>query len=397
MLKDLFNKPKWQHRDPSVRREVIGELSDQELQQALPEVLKDPDAEVRVAALKRALSLQELQRVAAEDPEEGVRQTAGQRLRELLRQPSQDSHSLQERIEFLRNSQDQSLLEDLLHTAPHADLRRALLNLSPREKALADVAVDDTDAEMRRLALKKLEDESLLERVMRDTRRHDKRIYREARAKLQQKRLEQGDPRAVRRRRQELCSEAEKLAWTVDADRDAKSLDEIVEEWKNLPVAPEEEMQRRFDAICHRGLNKGKEASAAEEEDRDKAGTSATAQAAAQEESKDATPPRESGDADSQQAAAARKSASAQGLIERAERLARDKKSGLQQRLLSRLRESWKEAGRQQEISEEDRQRFSQALEQLEELLREQSKRNQEILEEIRGHLGEVERHLAQG
>ncbi|HSR54428.1 MAG TPA: DUF349 domain-containing protein, partial [Acidobacteriota bacterium] len=173
--------------------------------------------------------------------------------------------------------------------------------------------------------------------------------------------------------------------------------DEIVEEWKNLPVAPEEEMQRRFDAICHRGLNKRKEASAAQEEDQDKDGTSATAQAAAPQESQDAARPQESDDADSQQAAAAKKSASAQGLIERAERLARDKKSGLQQRLLSRLRESWKEAGRQQEISEEDRQRFSQALEQLEELLREQSKRNQEILEEIRGHLGEVERHLAQG
>ncbi|HSR66844.1 MAG TPA: DUF349 domain-containing protein [Acidobacteriota bacterium] len=388
MLKDLFNKPKWQHRDPSVRREVIAELSDQELEEALSELLEDPEAQVRIAALERARSLETLHRLCREDEEdeEEVREAAGQRLRQLLRDPSEDALPLSQRIDFLKGLDDQGLIEDLLSTAPHSELRRALLEMGPRQKAVADMAVDDTDHDLRLLALQRLEEEALLARVMRDTRRHDKRIHREARAKLQQKRLQRGDPKAVRRRREELCQQAEKLAWTVDADRDAKSLEVIVEEWKSLPVAAEEELQERFDAICHRGLN------------RDEAVDSAKESADQAQEPPEPAPTGEADEGETAEAAApSQQKAGAQAVIERAERLARDKKAGLQQRLLTRLKESWQTARREEEVSEEETRQFKTALSQLEQLLAEQSKRNEEILSEIRSHLGQVEQHLGQG
>ena len=50
----LLFKPKWQDKDAAVRRVAVGEENDPDLIAALPELVRsDPDASVRLAALKR--------------------------------------------------------------------------------------------------------------------------------------------------------------------------------------------------------------------------------------------------------------------------------------------------------------------------------------------------------
>src|SRR4051812_44066689 len=73
----LLFKPKWQDKDAAVRRIAVGEEHDPDLIAALPDLARsDPDAQVRLAVLKRLNDYELWRERSTGDNEPSLRRTA---------------------------------------------------------------------------------------------------------------------------------------------------------------------------------------------------------------------------------------------------------------------------------------------------------------------------------
>ena len=83
MILNRFFKPKWQHSDPQVRKQAVGEISS--VDPVLVQVARqDRSPEVHCAALERLSELSLLQQIARQDADPAVREAAESRCREPL-------------------------------------------------------------------------------------------------------------------------------------------------------------------------------------------------------------------------------------------------------------------------------------------------------------------------
>ncbi|MEA2080712.1 MAG: DUF349 domain-containing protein, partial [Pseudomonadota bacterium] len=79
-----FFKPKWQHRDPEVRRQAVQTLTSDDADILTRIAREDEAPAVRRLALRRLDDLDLMHRVSAEDNNKDIRQFAHTRLSELL-------------------------------------------------------------------------------------------------------------------------------------------------------------------------------------------------------------------------------------------------------------------------------------------------------------------------
>lgn len=255
MLTKLFSKPQWQHKDPEVRKQALAELSTEELEAALPELARtDPAPEVRLEAVERLRSLEALRSIHREDGDAAVRNGASKRLRDLLTGNAEDSPSLRERLKALNDLDDTALSEYLARYAPDQEVRDAALQHVQRQRVLGEIACHDESLELRLKALERINQESVLDRVVRETRKKDKHASRKAQQMLDEIRLERGDEKTLRKARVALCREAEAIVWKTGPAESSRSLEEITAQWKLLPSSPPDpELEHRFERICQAG------------------------------------------------------------------------------------------------------------------------------------------------
>ncbi len=269
MLTKLFNKPQWQHKNPEVRKQALAELSAEELDAALPELARsDPAPEVRLEAVERLRSLDALRSIHREDDDASVRDGASRRLRDLLTGKAEDAPSLEERLQVLHDTDDAALSEYLARYAPDEQVRDAALEHVQRQRLLGEIASHDESAALRLKALQRISQESVLERVLQETRKKDKHASRKAQEMLDEIRLKRGDEQTLRKRRMALCREAEAVVWKTGPSDTSRNLDEIAADWKSLPSSPPDpELEHRFERICQMGGEPDSKASQAEAEE----------------------------------------------------------------------------------------------------------------------------------
>lgn len=81
----IFSKPRWQSKDPLVRREAVNKDEDPALLAQLPSLARDDtDAGVRIAVMKRLADPATCQALAHDDADDGVRKSAAALLFDLL-------------------------------------------------------------------------------------------------------------------------------------------------------------------------------------------------------------------------------------------------------------------------------------------------------------------------
>ncbi len=254
MLKKIFNKPKWEHGDPAVRKEAIAAMSGEERREILPELVRnDPDAGVRIEAVGRLSSPNLLMEIQSGDQDASVRKQASQRLLDLLAGSCEDAPALKDRLRAAESLEEESQIDYVARYASEESLRESMIERIKSQRLLADIASNDASAQLRHKALERLSDEEMLERVSKETRKHDKLAHRRAEEKLLDLRIARGDVETIQKRAEELCEAAESLAWDRDT-RDLPSLSELVEQWERLP-SPEEALRARFERACNLGRN----------------------------------------------------------------------------------------------------------------------------------------------
>ncbi|HNR92066.1 MAG TPA: DUF349 domain-containing protein [Dokdonella sp.] len=241
----LFSKPRWQSKDADVRRDAVARDDDVELRAALPQLAKDdPDAGVRLAALKRLAEPALAQSLASDDRDEGVRKAAAALWTDLLTGTHAQSPSLTERLRLLRGQDDAKLIEHIAVRAPEADLRLAALARVMRPALIFERATTDADAEVRTAALSRIDDEAQLARIVERTRKTDKRISREAGERIERLRLARGDAATVREHARRLCERLEAAL----RNGDSSAVAPVVEAWQAIAQPIEAELRTRFEA-----------------------------------------------------------------------------------------------------------------------------------------------------
>jgi len=250
IFKALF-KPKWQHKDPHVRKRAVHDLNlarGEDRDALLHVVRSDADMDVRSAALKRITDLDVLASVAQTDASEEVRAAASQRVALLLCGVERGAPALPERLQRLAALTDVKLIEEIARRGVESELRRAALQRVEREALLGDVALQDPDPELRHAVVARIKQKSTLERVAKQARMKDKRVCAAAREKLEQMAADEERPTRLRQQARHVCAALEALVrvsdWTVVGAR----LTRIEADWKQLHAEWDTAKDGAFDA-----------------------------------------------------------------------------------------------------------------------------------------------------
>ncbi len=245
-LSGFLNKPRWQAKEPAVRRAGVADDDDAELLASLASIAReDPDPSVRSAALKRLADAALTQRVAHEDPDPGVRSDARKLWFDLLAGTHANAPAPRECERLLRAQDDAALIEHVARTATDSGLRAAALARVTRVALLAERVTADPAHELRLAALERIDDESLLERLAERTRKTDKRVSRRARDRADALRIARGDSAVAETVARTLCERLEKLVREPQAADAAAAIDA---QWTIIEARAGEALRARYRA-----------------------------------------------------------------------------------------------------------------------------------------------------
>lgn len=247
-----LRKPAWEHRDASRRAESAARDTDAALLQKLPDLARnDPDAPVRLAALRRIDDLSLLGDRMRNDADAGVRATARQRY---LQRLTDTAVPEAERERVLRVEEDNDVLAHLATTAPEAALRRLALERVAKPGLVLERCLKDPDPALRLWLLDRIDGLAALERIADTARKTDKTLARTARERAFALRLASGDAQASRERAMAICDELDALRRAV-ASTARERADALQAEWDLLRDRFDDTMERRvagyFTALAH--------------------------------------------------------------------------------------------------------------------------------------------------
>ena len=249
--KQLF-KPKWQHKDPSVRAAAVASDPDPELLIALGGIcLEDDDTRVRMAAARRLDDLPALLKARHSEEDPAVLSGLNQRITALATSKAASRPPLEHRLGVLGESSDRELAEAIAASAPEAELRQAALVLIDRQGFLGDRAIADPDPATRRLAAAKISQQSTLKRVIDSIRTSDKSLHQELKERLHLERLADGHPEAVEHEALGICQSLEQFS-IHSKQADPREINRLREAWTALGNGPTAVYLQRFERAIYR-------------------------------------------------------------------------------------------------------------------------------------------------
>ena len=166
-LKPSLFKPKWQHKDPAVRKQAVGTLTDEKILVQIAN--QDTDIGVRLLALSKIQSAQNLAAFLVCEQNDMRQQAQQQHLATLL--PNQN-------IDDLANiSRDNDLVSIATYTQDDA-LRLAAINKLNDESIRLDIACNNPVAKVRLAAAQGIQKTEALNTLMQIAQGKDKALYR---------------------------------------------------------------------------------------------------------------------------------------------------------------------------------------------------------------------------
>ncbi len=238
--------PRWQHPDALKRRDAVERLDAErpDDHRQLETLAKDPDAEVREAALARLGDPETL--LAMLDDDASPELTT--RLVDLLvgRAPGV---SLDRRLALVERLDTHHLLNEIALQGDNQHLRLTALARIVDEETLILQACENGIAAVRRAAAERIKSEDGLRELSRRARR-DKQIHRLAREALNRRRADAAQAVASHEKRERVLSALEAHVTHAWEPQYASRYRHLKREWESLKDLPNAEQERRYqDAI----------------------------------------------------------------------------------------------------------------------------------------------------
>ena len=241
----ILFKPRWQDKDAATRLAAVSADPDAELIAALPDLTRsDPDARVRLAALKRLGDYECWRERSTADADPELRRTARTTYVSLFCAGGPGTPALPRLIAEL-DTLSAAEVETVATAATQRELRAAALALITRPALLVERAGADPDPALRLAALARIHDPAALERIAERTRKTDKTINRAARERVQALRIEGGDAGAIAAHARALCERIETLLRDPGTDAEGARL-RIEAEWAALGKSIPADLSMRF-------------------------------------------------------------------------------------------------------------------------------------------------------
>jgi hypothetical protein len=232
-LFDPLNRPKWQHDDPEVRRNAVGQLDDQDVLFDL--VKTDTDSSVQATALSRITSPDTLDTLIDSVPGALQQQARTQRLQQLLPDPDQ-----------LAKITDDVILVRIASLTDDPELLAAAITQVRNDELRLDIASNHTLAKVRLHAAQGLQDIDLLDRLIHRARGHDKAVYRHCKTLLDEHHSVQ---RAEAERKEiilQLTQKAKDLAKAVDSPEYKGRYQLLEQQWQTVKDGAEPAQKKQF-------------------------------------------------------------------------------------------------------------------------------------------------------
>ncbi|NNL94127.1 MAG: DUF349 domain-containing protein [Xanthomonadales bacterium] len=203
-------KPDWQHRSAERRVHAVTHSNDAEMMQALPRIMvEDEELSVRMAAARRVLDLEALDRARQASEDESFRQFLQQRCEDLVCKTHSDRPSVAQRRAYIEASGQRHFLERVACEAAETELRMLALSRIDRQGFLGDRAIHDPDPNIRRKAAAAISRHATLKRVIDETRTRDKAMHAALLKRLKGELLDAGDPQTVGEEALDICKQLE--------------------------------------------------------------------------------------------------------------------------------------------------------------------------------------------
>ncbi len=212
-LKRVFFKPKWQHKDAATRARAVEILDDPELVAALPEMVKnDKSPEVRLEALKRINDFEAIWDRFNHDENSAVRDHAHTQLRAMLLEQHPHQPSELQLTQAFEKLDETELNRAVVRRSSSTQLRKMALKRIAQPGVLSEVALTDQEPEIRAAAVRKIDQQSTLERIAKQARKSDKKLYHLIQERLQAQGGDDASQAKSEETARQLCGEMETLA-----------------------------------------------------------------------------------------------------------------------------------------------------------------------------------------
>ncbi len=245
-----FTKEKWQSKNTEVRKKAVQELP-VSAQETLADIaVNDSDETIRAIAANKLSDLDLLQTIIMKGTNGTVKEAALTRLFQLLSGLKHPVPEFHVREKMIRGSRNSALLEFVAANANEASLREIAIPRISRDPLLGDIALTDENARIRQLAAQQIAKRSTLERVAKQSRRKDKRVYKIVKTKLDK--IIEDEERPVRLAAEviEICDKLEKLKKRNRLLQEKTTFENFVTRWSEIQNFASEELTERYHAIC---------------------------------------------------------------------------------------------------------------------------------------------------
>jgi len=252
ILQPLFGsmgKNNWKSRNPETRKRAVQAVPVSEQETLLKIAMTDSDDSIGSIAAGKLHDLDSLQTLLIKSSSEAIKQAAQLQFFQLLcgmKHPIPDYDSREKIIHGSRNS---VLLEFIAANADQAALREITINKINREPLLGDISLTDENPKVRQLAAQQISKRSTLERVVKNSRRKDKRVYKIVKHKLDK--LIEDEKRPIRLAEEvlDICDKLEKLHKRNLLKQEQSTFNNYVTRWSEINQFANDEITQRYKNI----------------------------------------------------------------------------------------------------------------------------------------------------
>ncbi len=250
-----FTKDKWHSRNPEVRKKAVQELpvSDQETLSNI--AMNDSDETIRAIAANKLSDLDLLQTIIMKGTNGTVKEAAQNRLFQLICGLKHPIPEFDIREKMIRGSRNSALLEFVAANAVEASLREITIKKISRDPLLGNIALADNNAHIRQLAAQQIAKRSTLERVSKQSRRKDKRVYKIVKSKLDHIIEDEQRPALLAKEVVEICNKLEKLHKRNLLLQEKTTFENFVARWSEIQNFADPGTTERYHTICSSIIN----------------------------------------------------------------------------------------------------------------------------------------------
>ncbi|MCF6227012.1 MAG: hypothetical protein L3J22_12025 [Xanthomonadales bacterium] len=260
-------KPNWESRKLEKRLQSVNKDNDQGLWNALPGIISsDPDYQVRLAALKRLTSnkapdpvkrfefmLERLNSLPAtvtnEEQDqlqffEKFKSQLSQHILKGLRILSIDKSLV---TNYLTNSANPKAIETLAKKATSSEVRLAAIEQINANGLLGDIAIGESDANIRQVAVSRIEQTSTLERVAKAMRTRDKKLHQIIQERLFDS-AERNPAETANHQAEEICQQLEEMLKAAGNGIHPEPA-ALQTQWQQLKIPATAKLQQRYKTL----------------------------------------------------------------------------------------------------------------------------------------------------